>query len=112
MSDELSECQYKTKLYYSLPFERGYLGKFVSKIFLNLFLVNWNTELEIWDRLFSKDLLDVKFDETRLLLTDPNCVIPAIKNIADEVVFETYQFSSLNMTAGNIDWFTFLNFEF
>jgi actin-related protein len=63
-------------------------------------LVNWNTELEIWDRLFGTDLLDVKFDETRLLLTDPSCIVPAIKNIADEVVFETYQFASLNMTCG------------
>jgi len=69
-----------------LPFEKGYL-------------VNWNVELDIWDRLFGKDLLDVCFDETRLLLTDPSCIVPAIKNIADEVIFETYQFASLNMIA-------------
>ena len=57
-------------------------------------------ELEIWDHVFGKNLYDVKFDETRLLLTDPSCLVPATKNIADEVAFEIYQFSALNLISG------------
>lgn len=66
-----------------------------------LFLVNWNVELEIWDHVFGKNLFDVKFDDTRLLLTDPSCLVPATKNIADEVAFEIYQFAALNLVSGS-----------
>lgn len=65
-----------------------------------LTLVNWNVELEVWDRLFGSDLLDVDFPNTQLLLTDSNTLVPAMKNVVDEVAFETYQFESLQRTSG------------
>ncbi|KAH7714207.1 Actin family protein [Aphelenchoides avenae] len=78
---EIDELQDKSSLFFSLPFERGYL-------------VNWNVELEVWDRVFGKNGFNVDFSDCRLVQTDPSSLVPAIKDISDEVAFEVYQFHS------------------
>ncbi|KAI6186189.1 hypothetical protein M3Y98_00105500 [Aphelenchoides besseyi] len=85
VADELNECHDKSKLFYMSPFERGYL-------------VNWDYEFEIWDRLFGSECLNVDFKHTRLLLTDPSMLVSAIQRRTEEIVFETYQFNALNLT--------------
>ncbi|CAD5211274.1 unnamed protein product [Bursaphelenchus okinawaensis] len=86
VADEIEDYNDKTKVYYSLAHEKGYL-------------VNWNVEYEVWDRLFGPDKLNVDFEDTRLLLTDINSIVPAFKDNVEEIVFESYQFNALNKTA-------------
>ncbi|KAI6197061.1 hypothetical protein M3Y94_01180500 [Aphelenchoides besseyi] len=90
VADELNECHDKSKLFYMSPFERGYL-------------VNWDYEFEIWDRLFGSECLNVDFKHTRLLLTDPSMLVSAIQRRTEEIVFETYQFNALNLTCGKYE---------
>ncbi|KAI8591861.1 actr6 protein [Geranomyces variabilis] len=64
-----------------LPFERGYV-------------VNWQLQRDIWNRLFSPDVLNCTPDETTLLLTQPCFNLPVIAQSCDEVVFEEFGFAS------------------
>ncbi|KAJ3170180.1 Actin- protein 6 [Geranomyces variabilis] len=64
-----------------LPFERGYV-------------VNWQLQRDIWNRLFSPDVLNCTPDETTLLLTQPCFNMPVIAQSCDEVVFEEFGFAS------------------
>lgn len=62
--------------------------------------MNWDVELQIWDRVFGKDVLNADFQDTRLLLTDPSDISKAIRDVSSEIVFETYQFDSYLKTSG------------
>jgi actin-related protein 6 len=86
IANEIEECQDKSSLFFSLPFEKGYL-------------VNWNVELDIWDRLFGADCFNVDFQDCRLMQTDPSSLVPAIPDISDEIAFEIYQFHSFLQTS-------------
>ena len=44
--------------------------------------------------------MNVDFKSTRLLLTDPSAIVPAFQSNIDEVIFESYGFEALNLTAG------------
>ncbi|KAJ1772332.1 Actin- protein 6 [Coemansia sp. RSA 1813] len=68
-------------LYYRSPFERGYL-------------VHWDAELVIWDRVLSDDVLGCAPRETHLMLTEPVLNFRQIQRSMDEVVFEEYGFAS------------------
>uniref|UniRef100_A0A914MK08 Actin-related protein 6 n=1 Tax=Meloidogyne incognita TaxID=6306 RepID=A0A914MK08_MELIC len=59
IADEIEQLSDKTSLYFSLPIERGYL-------------VNWDTQLQIWNKLFGKDNLNVDYKNCRIILTDPS----------------------------------------
>lgn len=99
---EMDELQDKSALFFSLPFEKGYLGaRDISCSQPQPFgLVNWNVELEVWDRLFGRSGLDVDFQDCRLVQTDPSSLVPAIPDISDEVAFEIYQFEAYAQTSG------------
>ncbi|TKR86546.1 hypothetical protein L596_011121 [Steinernema carpocapsae] len=79
---EIEECKDRTSLFYMSPFQKGYL-------------VNWDIEHQVWDRIFAADKLNVNFAECRLLLTDPNCCVPAIRDASDEILFEDYGFQAV-----------------
>ncbi|KAJ2554497.1 Actin- protein 6 [Coemansia sp. RSA 1933] len=68
-------------LYYRSPFERGYL-------------VHWDAELVIWDRVLSDDVLGCTPGETHLTVTEPVLNFGQIQRNMDEVVFEEYGFAS------------------
>uniref|UniRef100_A0A914D0S6 Actin-related protein 6 n=1 Tax=Acrobeloides nanus TaxID=290746 RepID=A0A914D0S6_9BILA len=85
VADELKDCVDKTSLYYLLPFEKGYL-------------VNWDIEHQVWDRLFGP-VLNVDFNESRLVLTDTGQNVPAFRDRSAEMVFEDYEFQSLYKTS-------------
>ncbi|XP_005104689.1 actin-related protein 6 [Aplysia californica] len=85
IGDQIDECKDLSSLYYLLPFQRG-------------FLVNWEIEKQVWDRLFSKDVLQVDFNETRLILTEPFFNFPSIGEAINEVIFEEFQFHALHRT--------------
>ncbi|KAJ1799145.1 Actin- protein 6 [Coemansia sp. RSA 2399] len=73
-------------LYYRSPFERGYL-------------VHWDAELVIWDRVLSDDVLGCTPGETHLTVTEPVLNFRQIQRNMDEVVFEEYGFASVVRTA-------------
>lgn len=64
-------------------------------------LVNWDVQLQIWDRLFGKECLNVDFQDSKLMLTDPSDIAKAVRDVSLEVAFETYQFESFLKTSGN-----------
>ncbi|KAJ2520352.1 Actin- protein 6 [Coemansia sp. RSA 1939] len=68
-------------LYYRSPFERGYL-------------VRWDAELAIWDRVLSDAVLGCTPGETHLTVTEPVLNFAQIQRNMDEVVFEEYGFAS------------------
>lgn len=57
-------------------------------------LVNWDSEKIIWDRLFSKEVLDVNPQETSLLVMEPYFNLPNICETYDQMVFEEWEFQS------------------
>ncbi|KJH51252.1 Actin [Dictyocaulus viviparus] len=68
VADEQSECADKTGLFYVLPFERGYL-------------VNPDIEEQIWEHVFESYLTE----NSKIVLTDPNYLIPAIEDVGVEL---------------------------
>lgn len=90
IGSQLDECKDLSGLYYQLPFQKGYI-------------VNWDVQRQVWDFTFGKDLLNVKFDETSLVVTEPFNNFTSIKETLDEILFEDYQFHSVyRTTAGGL----------
>ncbi|RCH96054.1 Actin- protein 6 [Rhizopus azygosporus] len=84
VGDELDECTNFSSLYYRLPFEKGYL-------------VNWDVEKIVWNRLFNH-VAKIKPKETRLLVTEPCFNLPVIQENYDQVIFEEFEFASCYRT--------------
>ena len=63
------------------PFERGYLTKM-------------DLEIQIWNRLFHSDNLNIKPSESNLIITEPPFNLESIQNDMNEVVFEEYGFKN------------------
>ncbi|CAN8005127.1 unnamed protein product, partial [Ixodes hexagonus] len=90
IGDQLDDCKDMSGLFYLLPFhkasnERGYL-------------VNWDIEKQVWDYMFGKDVFNVKFEDTCVILTEPYFNFPSIRDTLVEVLYEEYQFHSLLLT--------------
>ncbi|RUS35466.1 hypothetical protein BC938DRAFT_483006 [Jimgerdemannia flammicorona] len=62
------------------------------------FLTNWEIEKEIWDRIFSKDVLQCEPEECGLVVTEPCFNLPNIQQTYDQIVFEEYEFESYYRT--------------
>ena len=70
-----------SQLLYSRPFERGYL-------------VNWEHQITVWDRIFSQDYLALRdASNATLMVTEPAANLPRFKAEMDEVAFEYYGFA-------------------
>ena len=70
-----------SQLLYSRPFERGYL-------------VNWDHQIMVWDRIFSRDYLALRdASDSTLVVTEPAANLPRFKAEMDEVAFEYYGFA-------------------
>ncbi|KAJ2785288.1 Actin- protein 6 [Coemansia javaensis] len=69
-------------LYYRSPFERGYL-------------VGWDSEALVWDRVLGPAVLGCTPAETDLAVSEPVFNFAQIQRTLDEVVFEEYRFASL-----------------
>ena len=76
----MDECKDLSGLFYLLPFQKGYL-------------VNWDTQRQVWDYLFSNLKLTPK--DLNLIFTEPPFNFPSIQESLHEVFFEEYQFSSI-----------------
>lgn len=85
VGEELSECTDRSSLFFLLPLEKGYI-------------VNWDVQQQIWER----SLRDESQEESRIVLTHPNVLVPAIKDESCEILFEMFAFGEVfkSSTAG------------
>jgi actin-related protein 6 len=84
ISNQLDECKDLSSLYYLLPFQKGYL-------------INWDTQRQIWDHIFT-NLLQITTPDTELIMTEPPFNFASIRESLYEVLFEDYRFTSINIT--------------
>ncbi|GMS84309.1 hypothetical protein PENTCL1PPCAC_6484 [Pristionchus entomophagus] len=85
VGEELSECTDRSSLFFLLPLEKGYI-------------VNWDVQQQIWER----SLRDESQEDSRIVLTHPNALVPAIKDESCEILFEMFGFGQVfkSSTAG------------
>jgi|MDTB01.1.fsa_nt_gb actin-related protein 6 len=105
IGDQVEEVQNGSLLHYTRPFERGYL-------------TNPAVEIEIWDRLFHKELKsspgnwgsqEHDYGGESLILTDAPFTPVSLQNDMNEVIFEHYGFGEyLRRPAA---WFSGYMFE-
>lgn len=85
IGDQIEECKDLSGVYYLLPFQKGYL-------------VNWDTQRQVWDYVFGTDVLKVRPEDCHLVFTEPVFNFPSIQEALSEIFFEEYAFSSLTCT--------------
>ncbi|KAJ1950125.1 Actin- protein 6, partial [Linderina macrospora] len=85
VADLIDKSSDLSGLYYRSPFERGYL-------------VRWDAEISVWDRIFSNDVLGCTPTDTHLIVSEPVFNFQPIQRTMDEILFEEYQFQSLIRT--------------
>ncbi|KAI8575246.1 hypothetical protein K450DRAFT_275789 [Umbelopsis ramanniana AG] len=81
VGDELNNCQNYSALYYRLPFEKG-------------LLTNWGIEKNVWDRVFSNNVLKVDPTQHNLILSEPCFNLPNMQEMYDQIVYEEYEFAA------------------
>lgn len=81
VGDQLDSCGDFSGLQYRLSLEKGYP-------------VNWETQTEVWTRIFGKDVLAVNTADCDLMLSTPPLCPSAIQATIDEMVFEHFNFKS------------------
>jgi actin-related protein len=81
VGDQLDSCNDFSGLQYRLSLEKGYP-------------VNWETQTEVWTRIFGKDVLAVNTADCDLMLSTPPLCPSAIQATIDEMVFEHFNFRS------------------
>ncbi|XP_078662939.1 actin-related protein 6-like [Branchiostoma floridae x Branchiostoma belcheri] len=82
VGNQIEECKDLSGLFYVLPFQKGYL-------------VNWDVQRQVWDHIFSKDVLNVNFADTVAMVTEPFFNFTSIQESMNEIFFEEYQFKAL-----------------
>lgn len=82
VGNQIDECKDLSGLYYLLPFQKGYL-------------VNWDTQRQVWDYLFGEDCRNIKPQDMDLIVTEPMHNFPSIQEAMSEIFFEDYKFKSV-----------------
>jgi len=82
IGDQLEECRDVSGLYYILPVQKGYL-------------INWDTQKDVWDYLFGKDCFNVQMNSTSVVLTQPYFNFQSIQEGLSEFWFEEMECESL-----------------
>lgn len=84
IGNQLDDIKDLSGLYYLLPFQKGYL-------------VNWDTQRQVWGHVF-QTLLKITPSDLNLVITEPPFNFPSVREAMVEVLFEEYGFSSLCLT--------------
>ena len=82
IGDQLGDCKDLSGLYYVLPFQRGYV-------------VNWDTQRQVWDYVFGGDVLKLQCEEHSVVVSEPVFNFRSIQDAMNEIFFEDYKFSSI-----------------
>lgn len=85
IGDQVDDCKDLSGLFYLLPFQKGYL-------------VNWDTQRQLWDYVFGSEMLKVRPQDHGLVFTEPPFNFPSIQDTLNEIFFEEYKFKSLLRT--------------
>lgn len=85
IGDQIDDCKDCSGLYYILPHQKG-------------FILNWDTQREIWDYLINYKFKEMDTKETNLIITEPYFNFRALQNNTDEILFEEYGFKSILRT--------------
>lgn len=94
IGDQIEDCKDPSGLYYVLAHQKG-------------FIVNWDTEREIWDYLFTRKFRDLVPKDTTIIITEPYFNFKPIQDNIDEILFEEYQFNAILRT--NTGYLTSMN---
>nr|KAF6493390.1 actin related protein 6 [Rousettus aegyptiacus] len=87
-ANQIDEIKDPSGLFYILPFQKGYL-------------VNWDVQRQVWDYLFGKEMYQVDFLDTNVIITEPYFNFTSIQESMNEILFEEYQFQAvLRVNAG------------
>lgn len=83
VGSQLEKCKDFGDIVFRRPVEKGYL-------------VDWNTEKEIWEQEFFDGKAPLHCDptETGLILTEAPNALPALQTNCDQIIFEEFQFAS------------------
>ena len=84
IGDQLEECKDYSGLFYILPSFKGYI-------------VNWDTQRQIWNYLFTSKFSMKDASDRSLLLTEPYFNFRSIQENLMETFFEEYSFHSLSL---------------
>lgn len=82
IGDQLEDCKDLSGLYYVLPFQRGYV-------------VNWDTQRQVWDYVFGNDVMKLQCETHSLVVSEPVYNFRSIQDAMNEIFFEDYKFSSI-----------------
>lgn len=82
IGDQLEDCKDLSGLYYVLPFQRGYV-------------VNWDTQRQVWDYVFGNDVMKLQSENHSLVVSEPVYNFRSIQDAMNEIFFEDYKFSSI-----------------
>lgn len=82
IGDQLEDCKDLSGLYYVLPFQRGYV-------------VNWDTQRQVWDYVFGNDVMKLHCENHSLVVSEPVYNFRSIQDAMNEIFFEDYKFSSI-----------------
>lgn len=85
IGDQIENCKDCSGMYYILAHQRG-------------FIINWETEREIWEYVLTRKFSGILPKDTDLIITEPYFNFKAIQNNTDEVLFEEYGFNSILRT--------------
>uniref|UniRef100_A0ABI7ZK63 Actin related protein 6 n=2 Tax=Felinae TaxID=338152 RepID=A0ABI7ZK63_FELCA len=81
-ANQIDEIKDPSGLFYILPFQKGYL-------------VNWDVQRQVWDYLFGKEMYQVDFLDTNIIITEPYFNFTSIQESMNEILFEEYQFQAV-----------------
>lgn len=56
--------------------------------------MNWDVQRQVWDYLFGKEMFQVDFGETSIIITEPYFNFSSIQESMNEILFEEYQFQA------------------
>ncbi|XP_070533347.1 actin-related protein 6-like [Ptychodera flava] len=90
VGNQIDECKDLSGLFYILPFQKGYL-------------VNWDVQRQVWEHIFSKDVLGIDCSDHPIIIAEPYFNFSTIQEAMNEVFFEEYQFKSIcRINAGEL----------
>lgn len=85
IGNQLDECKDLSGLFYIYPTTRGYI-------------VHWDYQKQVWDHIFGREMFNVNFEDTCLIVTEPYFNITSIQQTMTEIFFEEYKCHSLLRT--------------
>ena len=57
--------------------------------------MNWDIQRQVWDYMFSKDVLKADFNDSNIIVTEPYFNFTSVHEAMNEIFFEEYMFKSV-----------------